>query len=123
MSKLVSQLRALAGMASSKHGDILKQAANEIERLSHLVTILVPGPGNRPGQRNTMAHLCVGGEFYDVLEDMCYQPSIGHYAKRVRWGTKGVRVAVSTSIRGPWRFWTQADVLQVTPRPIPPWLR
>ena len=47
MSKLVSQLRALAGMASSKHGDILKHAANEIERLTFLVTILIPGPGNR----------------------------------------------------------------------------
>ena len=48
MSELVSQLRALAGMSSSKNGDILKQAANEIERLTHLITILIPGPGNRP---------------------------------------------------------------------------
>ena len=114
MSKLVSQLRALAGMASSKHGDILKQAANEIDRLTHLVTTLIPGPGNRPTHGRTMKHLCIGGEFYDVLENMGCQPSIGHYAKRVRW-EKEVRVAVSKTIRGPWRFWTQADVLQFTP--------
>ena len=53
--------------------------------------------------------LCVGGEFYDVLEHMGYQPSTGYYAKRVRW-EKGVRVAVAKSLRGPWRFWTQVDV-------------
>ena len=57
-----------------------------------------------------MKKLCVGGEFYDVLEHMGYQTSIGHYAKRVRWG-KGVRVAVARTLCGPWRFWTQADVL------------
>ena len=63
--------------------------------------------------------LCVGGEFYDVLENMGYQPSTGHYVKRVRWGT-GVRVAVAKSLRGPWRVWTQADVLQLTPpKPVP----
>ena len=63
--------------------------------------------------------LCVGGEFYDVLENMGSQPSTGHYVKRVRWGT-GVRVAVAKSLRGPWRVWTQADVLQLTPpKPVP----
>ena len=123
MSKLVSQLRALAGMSKSKskHRDILRHAANEIERLTFLVTILIPGPGNRPTQGSTMKqHLCVGDEFYAVLEDLCYQPSIGGYAKRVRWG-QGTRVAVSKSIRGPWRFWTKADAVQLAPpRPVPP---
>ena len=66
-----------------------------------------------------MKKLCVGGTFYDVLENMGYQPSTGHYAKRVRWG-KGVRVAVAKKLRGPWRFWTQADVLQLNPpKPVP----
>ena len=49
-----------------------------------------------------MKKLCVGGEFYDVLENMGYQPSTGHYAKRVRWG-KGVQ---------------QGCRRQVTPRPL-----
>ena len=44
--------------------------------------------------------LCVGDEFYDVLENMGSQPSTGHYVKRVRWGT-GVRVAVATSLPRP----------------------
>ena len=48
-----------------------------------------------------MKKLCGGGEFYDVLEHMGYQPSTGYYAKRVRWGTTGVRVAVASSLRGP----------------------
>ena len=61
-----------------------------------------------------MKKLCVGGEFYDVLENMGYQPSAGHYAKSVRWG-KGSRVAVARSLRGPWRFWTQVDVVQLNP--------
>ena len=61
-----------------------------------------------------MKKLCVGGEFYDVLEHMGYQPSTGYYAKRVRWGTTGVRVAVASSLRGPWRFWAQADAVQLT---------
>ena len=63
--------------------------------------------------------ISVGSTVYQVVEDMGYQPSAGYYAKRVRWG-KGVRVAVAKSLRGPWRFWTQADVLQFTPpKPVP----
>ena len=58
-----------------------------------------------------MKKICVSGEFYEVLENMGYQPSIGHYAQRVRWGI-GVRVAVARRLRGPWRFWTEADVFE-----------
>ena len=67
-----------------------------------------------------MKKLCVGGEFYDVLEYMGYQPSTGYYAKRVRWGKDGVRVAVASSLRGPWRFWAQVDAVQLPLSKRPP---
>ncbi len=65
----------------------------------------------------------VDGELRTVIETIGYQPSIGLYAKVVRWSKdKDVnRVVVSRSPRGPWRPWTPDDVLSAAPRirPLP----
>jgi hypothetical protein len=47
--------------------------------------------------------------FYDVLEDLGYQPSAGAKAKEVRT-PDGPRMAIL--IGGSWRWWTVRDRLQ-----------
>ena len=61
----------------------------------------------------------VDGELRTVIETIGYQPSIGHYAKVVRWSKDFNRVVVSRGPRGPWRVWTPDDVFSAVPRISP----
>ena len=67
------------------------------------------------------SRISVGSTVYQVVENIGYQPSIGHYAKVVRWSKDVNRVVVSRGPRGPWRVWTPDDVLSAVPphQPLP----
>ena len=70
------------------------------------------------GTKKTL-RISVGSTVYPVVENIGYMPSNGRYAKRVRVGKDVHRVAISSSLRGPWRFWTADDVLQFLPSAPP----
>ena len=70
------------------------------------------------GAKKTI-RISVGRTVYPVVENIGYMPSIGRYAKCVLVGMDVHRVAISSSPRGPWRFWTADDVLQFFPSAPP----
>ncbi len=59
----------------------------------------------------TMKRILVEGQSCDVVETLGYQHGAG-YVKIVRLSSGEQRTVVSRAARGPWRWWTTADMLQ-----------